>query len=401
MTDRVPHAGRTRALRVIALLILVACDGIDGSPSTPLQSEGSLLEVVRSSLDGSSGTWAISGDPASPAPGDPTVLSVTLAARSVGTTVLGFDVLQVPAAAGRVLVSGDDPEFSANRMLRGRGTVVGVIPAATASLPLSADYWVSAREVSGDARVPVELSVWVKRALVAGRVPATQDLPITLVKVGRVQSSEAAITSVLSTVRVLWRAAGIELRETARVVLDPDAPSTLAIDPRLGSDTTALGVLLARSAQVAGEGLCVFLVEDVVLQTGAGSVWAVAGGIPVPPERGTPRSGLAVSAALVDADARLAGQVIAHELGHALGLFHTTEGPLRDRGGGPTAVHDQLDDTPECPSANDRAPADGSLSSAECTDHDARNLMFWAPTRGASALTPMQSDVVRRSALTR
>jgi hypothetical protein len=112
-----------------------------------------------------------------------------------------------------------------------------------------------------------------------------------------------------------------------------------------------------------------------------------------------------VSGALLKQDARFAGQIIAHELGHALGLFHTSEAPLRPAshgsgGEGREGIYDGLADTAMCSATADKN-GDGVLSSNECRGDDARNLMFWGTPRGATDLTPQQADIAVRSLLTR
>jgi hypothetical protein len=180
----------------------------------------------------------------------------------------------------------------------------------------------------------------------------------------------------------------------------------IELDPALGSNTPALGDLLALSDGVAAGSvdrpLVLFLVSDIVAGPGM-AVWAVAGGIPVPPTLGTRRSGVAVNLQVVDLDPSRAAQVLAHEIGHALGLYHTSEGSVRagQPGAEPLVIHDQLADTAECPGSADGNPGDGVLTPDECEPWDSRNLMFWAGTRVSTGLTPEQADIARRSALTR
>jgi hypothetical protein len=306
-------------------------------------------------------------------------LSVTLMANGPG--VLSLEV----RAADRVLVDAAAPERSPNRVLRGRDVVVGMIPSASASLPIPASVTASAARLAGDG--PLTTSAWIKR----GAPPAVQTLPLSVVLGADVP--RAALSAALLEVRRIWRPAGIEIEDPALIQTEP--LGDVVVDPALGSDSPAVGRVLRLSSNGPPGALALVVVSDVSV-AGQG-IWALAGGIPVPPVNGTARSGVVVSAVLVTRDPAFAGQVIAHEIGHALGLYHTTEGPL-DGGG---ALHDQLDDTPACPADADRDPADGVLSATECATHDVGNLMFWSAVRGGARLTPGQADIARRSALAR
>ncbi len=149
--------------------------------------------------------------------------------------------------------------------------------------------------------------------------------------------------------------------------------------------------------------LTLFVVPDIVTTGPQLSLWALSGSIPVPPRLGTPRSGIAVSAVALELDPVWAGQVMAHEIGHALGLYHTTERDLVLVQGGVAAwalesISDPLDDTLVCAASSDR-DGDGILSSAECNDQGAANLMFWAAVRNGTHLSRGQADIARRAAL--
>jgi hypothetical protein len=318
----------------------------------------------------------------------PDALSVTVMAEAGGDVPLSLG-LRDPA--GRWLVDPRNPEASPNRALRGRGRVVAMFPSASASLPLGPGILVAPARLAGPA-ARASMSAWVKHGP-GGR----QELPLAVLVVGPVVD-DAAIDLALGELGRIWRAAGIEVREPTRLRIDgPEAQALarVAVDAALASDSPMVGEALALSARAPADALCLVVVGDVAVAGPGYPIWALSGGIPIPPVNGTPRSGVVVSAVLLQHDPLWAGQVMAHEMGHALGLYHTTEAALD--GGLP--LGDQIDDTPGCPASADRAPADGMLGAAECDRFDAGNLMFWAAVRGATSLTPGQGALARRSAL--
>jgi len=142
--------------------------------------------------------------------------------------------------------------------------------------------------------------------------------------------------------------------------------------------------LFALSAGVETVGVDLFLVRDMSSYVG------IAGGIPgVLGLHGTSRSGVAIA---VDTMGDLDGAdlVLLHELAHFLGLFHTTESSGN--------VLDPLSDTPTCDLGQD-ADHDGELSSEECAEHGADNLMFW--TGAGAVVTPQQRAVLQSAVILR
>lgn len=85
------------------------------------------------------------------------------------------------------------------------------------------------------------------------------------------------------------------------------------------------------------------------------------------------------------ADLQLQGETIAHEAGHYLGLFHTTEKNGR--------VFDPFPDTPECNAEENDLNLDGVLDADECENLDGPNLMFWLAAQYAQeTISSMQNE---------
>lgn len=118
----------------------------------------------------------------------------------------------------------------------------------------------------------------------------------------------------------------------------------------------------------------------------------IASGIPAPPFSGTASSGLVIAvdehlnADGTALDTQMLGETIAHELGHMMGLFHTTEA----EGG----EYDVIADTARCP--DDADDGDGEFTAEECADYDGRNLMFWtAGEFSQTQLSSVQAEILR------
>jgi len=151
-----------------------------------------------------------------------------------------------------------------------------------------------------------------------------------------------------------------------------------------------LGQLLAMSGSGQERRLHIFFVQGIESSEGF-EVVGQAGSAPGPAlVQGTSHSGIAMSTIDLESAPALLGMATAHEIGHYLGLFHTTE---KDGFG-----WDALDDTPYCDPEND-ANDDGWLSAEECASLDANNVMFWSPPEGSDEMTADQQWVMQRGPL--
>lgn len=144
----------------------------------------------------------------------------------------------------------------------------------------------------------------------------------------------------------------------------------------------------------AERGINIVFVDGLYLDgIGEGLMLAgLAGGIPMVPFDGTASSSLFIS---MDAHRTPNGEIIipwladtiAHELGHALGLFHTTEQQGEE--------FDAIADTPECDEKIYGTDTTGRVSAERCKDAGASNLMFWEMSPWPAQITEEQMMVLR------
>jgi hypothetical protein len=143
--------------------------------------------------------------------------------------------------------------------------------------------------------------------------------------------------------------------------------------PALFNFTEDLYDLRASEIEGALSGaLNMFVIQDFV---GSSGTIGIAAGIPgATGVQRTAGSGVVVTVdghrrfdGTVDPDAL--GGTMAHEAGHQLGLFHTSESSGQS--------FDVLRDTLECPLAEYDRDGDGTVWAGECRKADGRNFMFW------------------------
>ncbi len=151
---------------------------------------------------------------------------------------------------------------------------------------------------------------------------------------------------------------------------------------------------LLRTANPSDERtLTVFLVDEISnASEGGATILGLSAGPPgAAGLNRTSKSGVIVSAIdYADAPEDVA-KILAHEGGHFLGLYHTTE---RDGG-----LADPLADTPVCGISND-ADGNGTVNTSECAGNGAENVMWWTLSpEGTPSLSSNQSTVLRSNPL--
>lgn len=211
-------------------------------------------------------------------------------------------------------------------------------------------------------------------------------------------ASDVDLQAALDGVRALYAPTGVTLGQVRYFDVTDEVAQEYAIlrsDRALG-ELTAFGVPRSEAELMTVD---VFLVQDILIDGGA--VLGQSGGVPGPPGlHGYGDNGLVFSTASLGTDNALVAHIIAHELGHYLGLRHTTEmiygAGLPDEAyyEGLIGLTDPHDDTPICD-----APLRRGFS---CPD--AQHVMFPAApddTTNAAIWSADQLFALRRSPLTR
>lgn len=210
---------------------------------------------------------------------------------------------------------------------------------------------------------------------------------LNIVLVGGVEIYQEELDAVISRIDQVWTGAG------------GPAVGSVSLWSIDGDDTPVFDDYVAiTSATVEGEtqSLNFFLISYFSDEAGT---LGVASGIPGPVSMtGAYGAGVVVAVdehlngAGTAVDTSLMGETMAHEGGHQMGLFHTTESD-----GSRT---ERLDDTPNCPESAD-GDNDNYFSAEECRNFDGRNFMFWvAGSFTQDEITADQTWVLNRSPAT-
>lgn len=357
---------------VPALALLVGCEIIDGGPI------GSTDPIGDFSVSDTGGTIDV---------------TVSVPSSPVGTMAYcgGFGdqtlaaVWQLTDPDGNVVYSGDAPEGSAFRSDFVDDLSPMVLPMSP-RLPLTAGDWQVQWFVGPGAGGRTIQCGAVHRT---GSASDSASIDVDVVIVGASLPTDAAdpnLVAALDQLRSEWATANLT-PDIAVSWFDGDVERFRVVEiDTAADDYTEFNDLLRETS--AGDTLTFYLVEEL-RDAGGGTLLGLSAGPPGAAGLGrTSKSGVVVTAADLATAPTDVGKIMAHEGGHFLGLYHTTE-RAGDR-------FDSLDDTPQCPASAD-TDSNGRLSLAECAGQGADNVMFWTLTEGAATLSSDQSWVLRRN----
>jgi hypothetical protein len=315
---------------------------------------------------------------------------------NIAADVASFSVVVVPVDHPESLVILYELRDSTGRNLIGaENPLEGAVPtypsmtAYTLLVPNTDTFGsVAGRYTFSIAAYGAELSgpapagkAWVYVFENVRQAPAKSKLDLNMFFVGiqgltaTTAATDQRFQSLVSRLRTVLGNAAVTLGEVRYFDIDGvDADRYRIVDTGDGWEVDEHAELLALTERLAVDntGVSVFFVQGF---TGWGLL-GKAGGVPgAALHHGAYNSGVVVSMVEYrnspnrEYGVQATADTIAHELGHQLGLFHTTESNGKS--------FDPISDTAECPAAQFDGNRDGLVDTQECAARDATNLMFW------------------------
>ena len=263
-----------------------------------------------------------------------------------------------------------------------------VVPIAPA-LPLTAGTWTFNWWIGGGNPGSVDCG-----AVIRTSAPGAGEIAVDLVFVGvdgldaATAESDAGFQDLLTQFESEWNSGG--LTPIYRYSDFTGDVTRFAVVDVTDDDYSEFNDLLRTTSDSNPRRITFFLVEEIAnASAGGATILGLSAGPPGAAGRlGTSKSGVIVSAIDWDSAPTDVAKIMAHEGGHFLGLYHTSE---KDG-----ATHDPLPDTPQCDISND-GNSNGVVNSDECVGKGAENVMWWTLTSGTATLSGDQGWVVARN----
>ena len=192
--------------------------------------------------------------------------------------------------------------------------------------------------------------------------------------------SASDISAALTVMSNIYSTNGITLTIKDTITISESQYST--ISSSFSNSTTS-----ALISQGSTDTVNLFFVEDQL--SGESAAYGVSGGLPGPTGIASSWSGvlnfLTAHATGTTLNTQLLGETAAHEMGHWLGLYHTSEST--------GTSFDPLSDTAECPISRDN-DSDGKVYPEECDGYGADNVMFWTAWSTSSQAAGKKQEII-------
>ncbi|MEY8207296.1 MAG: zinc-dependent metalloprotease family protein, partial [SAR324 cluster bacterium] len=201
----------------------------------------------------------------------------------------------------------------------------------------------------------------VSIALRTGSTPSAATITIQPYITGTTWSA-GDISVALSVMSGIYSANGITLTINDTITIS-DTQYAAVSETFTNSTTSAL------VSQGVTESVNLFFIKDYSDSENLGNAAGIPGSMGIANSWNGVLNSLSAHASGTTLDSQLLGETAAHEMGHQLGLFHTTES------GG--TVFDILTDTAECLNSTKDFDRNGKMSAEECEGYGGENLMFW------------------------
>jgi len=208
----------------------------------------------------------------------------------------------------------------------------------------------------------------VSIALRTGSTPSAATIAIQPYITGTTWSA-GDISAALSVMSSIYSANGITLTINDTITIS-DTQYASVSETFTNSTTSAL------VSQGVTEGVNLFFIKDYSDSEHLGNAAGIPGSMGIANSWNGVLISLSAHVSGSTLDAQLLGETAAHEMGHQLGLFHTTE-----KWG---TEFDIISDTAECSKSSRDYDRNGKMSAEECEGYGGENVMFWTPWNPAS-----------------